>query len=190
MDSTLATTDAQTAAWLTGAHRHRLARIAWQMGAIGTAIATVLTALFGAGLSALFDFGALGNSTLLGLTTLPLLLSVVFVLAGRRAAQHSKEQLERAWQYAVGRLLAAAGGQLSPEQLARTLGITTDEATERLAEAEVNQLLEADPDAPLRVRVADQDAERLERVARQELEQALGDADTEYFPVSRNETKR
>src|SRR5690606_12046480 len=75
MDANLATTDAGTAELLRVAHRERLAKFGWQMASFGAAVLTVLAALFGAGLSALFDFGLTGNAAVVAMTLVPVVSS-------------------------------------------------------------------------------------------------------------------
>ncbi len=185
MDANLATTDAATKDLLGQAHRLRLTKFGWQMGSLGAALITVLTATFGAGMSALFDFGLTGNGAVLAMTLIPLLSAVLFFVAGKRAGQESFKKLDEAWRNGVTTLYSASGGHITADQLARGMGVTTEEATQLLAEAEVNQFLGAGATAgPPRVRVAPSATAppSIEEQARQELEEALGTAETQALP--------
>ncbi len=191
MDANLAVTDAPTKDLLKSAHRQRLAKFGWQMGSFGAALLTVVSALFGAGLSALFDFGLTGNGAVLLMTLIPLVSSVLFFVAGKRAGKQSQEKIDEAWRSGVTTLYAATGGRITAEQLARGMGVTAEEATQLLAEAEVNQFLGAtnSVQAP-RVRVDAGPTPSLEEQAQRELEEALGSAETQAFPSQEWQKRR
>lgn len=158
--------------------RARVARIAWQLFAVGLGGLGVFVALLSLGASALFDFGWLGNGMALAFATVPLLVSVFAFFAAKKAKHTSELKLDEAWQLAAARLVRRLGANATPEALARTLGVDTEYATQLLAEAEVHQLLAGDDeDGPVRVRVAE--ANDLDAAAWEEAEQALGNLPTQ-----------
>jgi hypothetical protein len=196
MDARLATTDEATAGALKSAHRQRLAKFAWQFGGIGAVLAAMVMGLISIGANALFDFGLTGGGVALALTLIPVVAAVAFFVASKRAGRRTQEEIEVAWERATNRIYQASGGRVDANQLAEVFGIDTEQATEMLARAEVDQLLSTGGD-PLRVRVqeppggveqpGDAAAGQLsdEELARRELEEALGNAPTEQFRVDK-----
>jgi hypothetical protein len=137
----------------------------------------------GAGASALFDFGALGNVALLALLAVPLLIAVGAWIAGNKANARSAKELQEAWRLGASRVFASSAGRISADALATGMGIPLDEATELLAEAEVSQFLgAADGSAGPRLRIDTANTETPEQAAERELAEALGNAPTQHFP--------
>lgn len=183
MDARLAITDAATLGHLKAAHSNRIAKFAWQMGSFGAAFLALVVGVLGAGASAAFGFGAAGNLTALLFTLVPLAAAAFFFVAGRRAGATSRAEISEAWRSAVDQLYIRSGGRVTAEALAQGTGIPADEAAQLLAEAEVNQLLHAEPSAE-RLRIQDPGSagpDEAVRAAQRELDEELGSAPTEAF---------
>ncbi len=177
-------TPPQVAALLKQAGSARAGKLGWAAAGWGLAILSACSALFTLGVGALFDAGVTGYGVMGFFTLIPVLLSVLTFRASKTAGEKSRQALDQAWSEAVGALYRARGGRLNGPELARAMGINTDYATQLLAEAEVQQLLDPSLDEPVRVRVSVDQSAALdpdEAAAEQELLEALGQAKTQSF---------
>lgn len=178
IDSRISKSTQNNAALLKEGHRSRLARIAWQISGVGFAGVGAMMALLAMGASALFDWGWVGNTTTAVFALIPMVVSVLMFSAGKKAGEKSKGSIDEAWRDAASRMYASLGGRVTSRQLAETMGIDEEYATQLMAEAEVQQLLApSEFEQPVKVRVATEGD--LEAEAWDEAEQALGNVPTQ-----------
>lgn len=191
LDKRLAVQSQQTNALLKDANRARVARIVRQIGGVLTAGFSGLSLLVGMTFLLATDWLVIGGA----FTAVGLIASVLTVLAfssAKKVGAQSQHALDEAWRTAAARIYQRLGSSVTSKQLAETMGIDVDYATQLLADAEVTQLLATDlEDAPrVRVRVAgDPNAmteQELQAQALEEAEQALGDMPTQAIPARKD----
>jgi hypothetical protein len=178
LDARLGPSGQQSNLALKGAQRARVARVAWQLLSVGLGGLGVFSALLSLAASAVFDFGWLGNGTALVFSLVPVLISVFAFSAAKKARHTSQLKLDEAWQLAAARVVQRLGTEATAQNLAQTLGVDVEYATQLLAEAEVHQLLASEEDVErVRIRVAGEGD--LQAAAWDEAEQALGNVPTQ-----------
>jgi predicted lipid-binding transport protein (Tim44 family) len=191
LDKRLAVQSQQTNALLKDANRARVARIVRQIGGVVMAGFSGLSLLTGMMFFLLTDWLGVGG-TFTGFGLIAALLTVLAFSSARKVGAQSQHALEEAWKTAAARIYQRLGSNVTAKQLAETMGIDVDYATQLLAEAEVTQLLATDlEDAPhVRVRVADGSSEMSERElearALEEAERALGEMPTQAIPARKD----
>lgn len=173
-------TPPEVAALLRQAASSRMSKFGWKTAGFGLIALGVCTGFLSLLVGFLMD-AQLTGTAVLGLFTLaPVLLSLFAFRASKTAGAKSGAQLDEAWQKAVSALYRARNGALDAPALAQAFSIPTEQAAQLLAEAEVTQWLSPDHSPALRVRVSPEEAE-FARLAEQELQEALGHADTAAF---------
>lgn len=174
-------TSAEAAAQLKSAHSSRMARGAFTVAGYVLLFLAFCSTLVTLGL-VISSAGPIVYGIMGAITLLPVLLSIFIFSKAKTAAERSTAALERAWADAVTAIYRSRGGQLTAQDLASTTGLSVDEATERLAEAEVAEYLNPDLSSTPRFRVPEaESAESPEAQAEQELREVLGEAQTETF---------
>jgi len=177
-------TPPQVAALLRQSGKARAGKLGWTAAGWALAILSTCSVFMTLLLGWLFDAGVTGYGIMGVLAVMPALLAMLAFRSAKSSGVQSKQKLEQAWSDAANALYRARGGRLDALELSQATGISADYATQLLAEAEVQQLLDPGLNEPVRVRVADQAAED-QAAAEQELLEALGEARTQAFKARR-----
>lgn len=148
-----APTPPAVAAKLKRAGAARTGKIAWKAGGWGFAALAACSALFTLAVGAIFDSGAVGYGVMGAITLVPVMLSLMAFRSSKSSGKKFELELEQAWSDAVAELYRRHNGQLDGAEVARSLGVGADYATQLLAEAEVQQILGSGSDEPLKLRV-------------------------------------